>query len=183
MEVIAAGQLILEELNNSFSKLLPSQVDQFINEIKRANRIFCVGAGRSRIILHVFCMRLNHLGMEAYVAGNIPCPPAQKDDLIVAASGSGTTPSVNAILKRAKKAGARIALLTASPAQNLADIVDITVDIQAPTGLVNKENQASMQLMRTLFEQVCFILYEGTIAALSTSISSEEIAARHTNLE
>ena len=183
MEALAAGKLIINELTSSLNKLLPAQAEQFMEEIKRAKRIFCVGAGRSYIILNAFCMRLNQLGMEAYVAGNVPCPPAQKGDLIIAASGSGTTPSVNVIVKRAKEAGARIALITASRDHNLAGIVDLEIVIQAPNGLVNKENQESRQLMRTLYEQVCFILYEGIISALSENIPPEEIAARHTNLE
>ena len=182
MEIIAAGHHILAEINDSFSKLLPSQASRLAEEIKSAQRIFCVGAGRSRIILNAFCMRLNQLGLESYVAGNVPCPPAGKGDLIIAASGSGATPSVNAILKRAKEAGGRVALLTAAPVHHLAGIVDLTVDIQAPNGLVNKEGH-SRQLMRTLYEQVCFILYESIIAVLSENIPQEEIACRHANLE
>jgi 6-phospho-3-hexuloisomerase len=183
MEVIAAGQIILEEMNKSFNKLLPPQTAQLLEEIKQAKRIFCVGAGRSRIILNAFCMRLNQLGLESYVAGNVPCPPAKKGDLIIAASGSATTPSVNAILKRAKESGAKITLITASSDHNLSGISDHVVTIIAPCELVNKDSQESRQIMRTLFEQVCFILYEGIIAALSTNIPPEEIASRHTNLE
>jgi len=182
METIAAGHQILAEISDSFNKVLPSQAARLLDEIRGAQRIFCVGAGRSRIILNAFCMRLNQLGLESYVAGNVPCPPAGKGDLIIAASGSGTTPSVNAVLKRAKEAGGRVALLTASPVQHLAGIVDLTVDIQAPNALVNRESQ-SRQLMRTLYEQVCFLLYESIIAALSENIPPEEIACRHTNLE
>ena len=183
MDVITAGQNILAELGNSFNRLHAPQVSQLVEEIRQAKRIFCVGAGRSRVLLNAFCMRLNHLGLEAYVAGNIPCPPAKKGDLIVASSGSGATPSVNAILKAAHGAGARIALITASPASDPAEIADIIVDVKAPNALVNRENQESSQLMRTLFEQVCFILYDSIITVLSANVPREEIAARHTNLE
>ena len=177
---MAAGQRILIELGDNFSRLLPSQVTPFLAEIKQAKRIFCIGAGRSRIILSAFCMRLNQLGLESYLAGNIPCPPALKGDLVIAASGSATTPSVNAILKRAKDAGARIVLLTATKDHDLGGLIDLPINIHAPNGLVNKD---SKQPMRTLFEQICFILYESIIAVLSMNIAPEEIAARHTNLE
>ena len=183
MDVITAGKNILTELGNSFNRLLAPQVDQLVKEIRQAERIFCVGAGRSRVLLNAFCMRLNHLGLEAFVAGNIPCPPAKKGDLIIASSGSGATPSVNAIIKTAHEAGGRIALVTASPVRELAGIVDILVDVKAPNTLLNSENIDSAQLMRSLFEQVCFILYDSIIAVLGADISREEIAARHTNLE
>jgi 6-phospho-3-hexuloisomerase len=181
-EVLTIGQNILQELGTCFRKLSASQIDHLIEEIKKSERVFCVGAGRSRIFLEAFCMRLNHLGKEAYVAGHIPCPPVRKGDLVITASGSGT-PSVVAILKRVKEAGGRVVLLTASPVQNMEDIVDLRVNIDAPNGLVNKGDRESRQLMRTLFEQTCFILEETLIAVLSTGISPEEIAARHTNLE
>jgi len=183
MDVITTGQNILAELGNSFNRLQAPQVNQLLEEIRQAERVFCVGAGRSRVLLNAFCMRLNHLGLEAYVAGNIPCPPAKKGDLIIASSGSGATLSVNAILKQAHEAGGRIALITASPVRELAGIVDIIVDIKAPNALVNRENQESPQLMRSLFEQVCFVLYDSITAVLSANLSREEIAARHTNLE
>jgi 6-phospho-3-hexuloisomerase len=184
MEALAAGQNILQELITCFNKLSPARIDQLMEEIQKAKRIFCVGAGRSRIMLNAFCMRLNQLGFESYVAGNIPCPPARNGDLVIAASGSGTTPSVAVILKRAKEAGAQVALLTASSASNLTGIVDLVVNIQAPNGLINDtERRESQQIMRTLFEQVCFVLEEAIIAALSADIPPEEIAARHTNLE
>ena len=184
MKTLVAGQNILQELRSCFNKLSPARIDQLIEEIQKTKRVFCVGAGRSRIMLNAFCMRLNQLGLESYVAGNIPCPPVRSGDLVIAASGSGTTPSVTVILKRAKEAGARVALLTASAASNLADVVDLVVNIQAPNGLINNtEKRESQQIMRTLFEQVCFILEEAIIAALSADIPPEEIAARHTNLE
>jgi 6-phospho-3-hexuloisomerase len=184
MEALVAGQNILQELITCFNKLSPARIDQLMEEIQKAKRIFCVGAGRSRIMLNAFCMRLNQLGFESYVAGNIPCPPARTGDLVIAASGSGTTPSVTVILKRAKEAGARVILITAASASSLADMADLVVNIEAPNGLINDtEKGESRQIMRTLFEQACFILQEAIIAALSADIPPEEIVARHTNLE
>jgi 6-phospho-3-hexuloisomerase len=181
--MIQTGQTILQEISLGLNKLKARQVDQLLMEIKNANRVFCIGAGRSRIMLGAFCMRLNHLGIEAYVAGNIPCPPALKGDLIIAASGSGTTPSVISVLGRVKEAGARIAVVTASQGRDLTEIADLVVDIEAPNSLINTDNQESRQLMRTLFEQILFILEEALIAVLSENIPVEEIVSRHTNLE
>jgi 6-phospho-3-hexuloisomerase len=181
-EILNIGRAILDELTTCYNKLSPFLAEQLMEEINQAKRVFCVGAGRSRIFLEAFSMRLNHLGKESYIAGNIPCPPARNGDLVIAASGSGATPSAIVILKQAKEAGARVALLTASPIQHLEGTVDLAINIVAPNGLVNG-NGGSRQLMRTLFEQTCFILEETLIAALSAGVPPEEIAARHTNLE
>ncbi|QQO09444.1 SIS domain-containing protein [Breznakiella homolactica] len=183
MTVLKTGQHILQEIHTGFSQLPESGVDNLISQIRKARRVFCVGAGRSRIMLSAFCMRLNHLGIEAYVAGNIPCPPASAGDLVIAASGSGTTPSVVAILKRAKEAGAAVVMFTAAATPELRDTADTIIEIQAPNGLINKNSPESTQLMRTLFEQIVFIAEESIIAILSKGIPVEEIAKRHTNLE
>jgi 6-phospho-3-hexuloisomerase len=180
MEIREIGNGVLREISSGFNKLAFPQIGLLVEEIRTAKRIFCIGAGRSRIMLTTFCMRLNHLGFEAYMAGNIPCPPARKGDLVIAASGSGDTPSVFAVLKRAQADGARIALLTAADGKN--EEADLVVTIAAPNGLINKDGESG-QLMRTLFEQILFILGETLIMVLSEAIPVEEIAARHTNLE
>ncbi|MCI1210014.1 MAG: SIS domain-containing protein [Treponema sp.] len=182
MNPIESGTSILKEIFNSFSMIDGAEITKLIEKIKQSQRIFFVGAGRSRIMLSAFCMRLNHLGIESYMAGNIPCPPAKKGDLVIAASGSCETPSVIAILKRLKKLDIDIFLFTANPKININNIANSILKIQAPYRF-NENKNNSTQLMRTLFEQVVFFVSETVIKELSSTIPVKEIIARHTNLE
>ncbi|MFA6844940.1 MAG: 6-phospho-3-hexuloisomerase [Sphaerochaetaceae bacterium] len=175
------GTTIISEISTCFDKLDPLNLQNLQIMINRANNIFVLGAGRSKILLSTFCMRLNHLGYPSYVAGEVPCPPAKQGDLIIVASGSGETKSVLSVLTKAKEQGAEIALFTASPKSPIAQLSELIVDIPAPNQL--QQSTSSCQLMRTLFEQVMFISCESIIAFLSQGKSVDEIVANHTNLE
>ena len=182
MTIQQCGTSIIGEISDTFAQIDGAQVEMLIQKIRSAKKTFVIGAGRSKIMLEAFCMRLNHLGYNAFVAGNIPCPPAEKGDLVVAASGSGETPSVIAVLERLKKVGVDIFLFTASPnpiPKSTADTV-----LRIPTAYtLDGTGGCSRQLMRTLFEQVVFIIGEAIIEKMSGDIPVEQIIKRHTNVE
>jgi 6-phospho-3-hexuloisomerase len=182
MDILQCGSSILKEISGSFSQIDVSETKKLIERIKLARRVFFVGAGRSKVMLAAFCMRLNQLGIESYIAGNIPCPPAGKGDLVIAASGSCETPSIMAILKRLKKLDIDIFLFTASPDTAIHAVADTIMRIQAPYTLSGNEG-TSRQLMRTLFEQTVFIIGETIVEELSADTPVEEIVTKHTNLE
>ena len=176
---------ILDEIQASLREVNVADLDALVAEIERAPKVFCLGAGRSGILLQAFCMRLNHLGCAAYMAGGVPCPPVGANDLIIVASGSGETRSVSAVLEQGRLAGARVALFTARRSRARSMAADVTVVIPAPSGLVNREHPQNLQPMRTLFEQGFFLLCEAVVCwlKLKKGIGEEEMAERHANLE
>jgi len=174
---------ILKEIEEGLAKIDERQVAELINSIKGAHRIFCLAAGRSKSILRMFCIRLNHLGLEAYEVGGIPCPPITSKDILIASTGSGSTVSVLAILKKAKEEGAKNIIITANDNQELRLLADKLILITAPSGLNNRDDLRSKQLMRALFEQIVFILQESIISILSDNMPIDDIVKRHTNLE
>lgn len=182
MTIRDCGMSILQEISSKFTRLDEQALEALVDKIKNAKKVFFVGAGRSRFMLEGFCMRLNHLGISAFMAGNIPCPPAEKGDLVIAASGSGETPSVVAILKRLKGLGIDIFLFTANPSDKMRDIADTVLHIDAACTL-SGDGDSSRQLMRTPFEQVVFLIGEAVVEKMSESMSVESIVNRHTNLE
>lgn len=184
MNISTIEQNILKEINDSVSTIDNTKIYELIDLIKNSSQIFCVGAGRSKIMLSSFCMRLNHLGMKSFISGGIPCPPAGPGDLIIAASGSGCTPTVLDIMKKGKEAGAKICLYTAGNNEIAKEMCNCVIEINAPTSLFNHNLESSShQLMRTLFEQTVFILNESIIAFLSEGMDIIQIGKRHTNLE
>ncbi|MFL9921969.1 SIS domain-containing protein [Paraburkholderia fungorum] len=185
LEIPSLSNDILDEIQASLRGVNPADLKALVAEIERAPKVFCLGAGRSGILLQAFCMRLNHLGYEAFMAGGLPCPPVGADDLIIVASGSGETRSVSAVLEQGRLAGARVALFTARRPSARSMVADVTVAIPAPTGLVNREHPQSLQPMRTLFEQAFFLLCEAIVCWLKKKkgIGEEEMAQRHANLE
>ncbi|MBN3765253.1 6-phospho-3-hexuloisomerase [Burkholderia sp. Ac-20365] len=185
LELPSLTRDILGEIEASLRQVNAADLDALVAEIERAPKVFCLGAGRSGILLQAFCMRLNHLGVEAYMAGGLPCPPVGASDLIIVASGSGETRSVSAVLEQGRQAGARVALFTARRSGARSMDADVTVVIPAPSGLVNREHPQNLQPMRTLFEQGFFLLCEAIVCwlKLKKGIGEEEMAQRHANLE
>ena len=183
-EIPALSNEILEEVAAAVRAVDGRDLNALVAELEGTRRVFCVGAGRSGILLQAFCMRLNHLGFEAYMAGGLPCPPVAQGDLLVVASGSGETRSVAAIVTLGRSAGARVAMFTARRDAGIID-ADVCIVVPAPTLLVNAEGPTSRQPMRTLFEQVLFVLCESVVWGLKArnSIGEEEMARRHANLE
>jgi 6-phospho-3-hexuloisomerase len=179
-----ASAAILNEITQGVGRLDFSQIASLLREIQAAKSIFCIGAGRSGLMLQAFCMRLNHLGLRAFMLGTVSCPPTGPGDLVIAASGSGENAGIIAILQKAKKLDARTAVFTAANNNGVSSHADIIVQICAPNGLVNDGTQ-SCQPMRTLFEQVSFITYELIIARLQgiLGVHEQDMAWRHVNLE
>jgi 6-phospho-3-hexuloisomerase len=175
---------VLTEITHGMEQLDFFRIEALLQEIQSVKRIFCIGAGRSGIMLQAFCMRLNHLGLRAFMLGTVSCPPTEPGDLVIAASGSGETAGIVAILQKAKKLGARTTVFTASDNNSIESYADTIIRICAPNGLVN-DGKHSCQPMRTLFEQVSFITYEVLIALLKKrcGISEQDMAERHANLE
>jgi 6-phospho-3-hexuloisomerase len=174
LEIPSLMSDILGQIQASLQGVSSAELAALVAEIERAPRVFCLGAGRSGILLQAFCMRLNHLGFEAYMAGGLPCPPVGADDLIIVA-----------VLEQGRSAGARVALFTARRSGVRSMAADVVVIVPAPTGLVNNGHPQNLQPMRTLFEQAFFLLCEAIICWLKMKkgIGEEEMAQRHANLE
>ncbi|WP_320128609.1 6-phospho-3-hexuloisomerase [uncultured Sphaerochaeta sp.] len=178
-----ASEYIVSEIASALKAIKEEQQESLMQSIQQAKRVFFVGAGRSCLMLNAFCMRLNHLGIESYVAGNIPCPPVGQEDLVIAMTGSGSTASVLAITSHSKEYGTTVFAITAGPDTLIEKISDKVLYIPAPTKESPSPGKTSSQLMGTLFEQVASIIFDTIIMQLSEDRDLEKIAARHTNLE
>ena len=71
----ALARRALNELNVVFADIAPDAADRLAAEILGAGRIVCYGLGREGLMIRAFCMRLMHLGLEAYMAGDVTTPP------------------------------------------------------------------------------------------------------------
>ena len=84
---------VLDELRHTLSALSEVQIHSAVQCILTARRVFFVGAGRSGLALEMAAMRVMHLGLTVYVVGEVVTPAIERGDLLVVASGSGTTAS------------------------------------------------------------------------------------------
>ena len=170
-------KIVLTELTQTLNGISEKDSGEFLDRLLKARRVFVVGAGRSRLMLQAFAKRLRHLGKESYVVGETVAPAIGKDDLLVAASGSGKTEGVITIVKSAKKYKADIVFITAAPPPSLKKTVGLLITIPCV--------RPSRQLMTSLFEQTLLLFCDSVCLVLKRrlKVSETQIQKNHANLE
>ena len=176
--------LVQDEISGVFQSVDPSQVAALVTELRLADRIFVTGAGRSGLVLKMAAMRLMHLGLTVHVVGEITAPAIRSGDLLLAASGSGTTAGVVKAAETAAAQGARIAAYTTNAGSPLAKAASAVVIIPAAQK-TDHGSSLSRQYSGSLFEQVLFATTEAVFQSLwdEDAATPEELWQRHANLE
>jgi 6-phospho-3-hexuloisomerase len=130
-------------------------------------------------------MRLFHLGRDATVWGDMSMPAVGRNDLLIVSAGPGDLATARVLVCRARKAGARTALITAQPEAPLAEHVDVVTVVPAQTMADDRVANSSILPMGSLFETAQMVFFEMVVLKLRPLLheSAETMRARHTNLE
>lgn len=176
--------LVRDEISEVFERVDPAQVAALVTELRLADRIFVAGAGRSGLVLKMAAMRLMHLGLTVHVVGETTAPAIRAGDLLLVASGSGTTGGVVKAAETAAGQGARVAAYTANPGSPLGAVASVVVLIPAAQK-TDHGSAVSRQYAGSLFEQVLFATSEAVFQGLwdEDTAAAEELWERHANLE
>lgn len=176
--------MILEELRRTLAQIDEREVHEAGAALLKAHRVFFLGAGRSGLALKMAAMRMMHLGLTVYVAGEAVTPALAEGDLLVVASGSGTTTGPVHAAEIAKKVHASILVLTAAPESPLARLATSVLKIPAATKQ-GTDRTHSQQYAGALFEQTVLLLMDAVFQELwhQRGDSAEELWKRHANLE
>lgn len=188
VDVAAALTLISDENARVARALaepdLAARLDEAARVIRDGRRVFALGAGRSGLALRMTAMRFMHLGLDAHVVGEATSPAIEADDVLLVASGSGTTAGIVSAAKTAHDAGARIVALTTADGSPLADLADVTVLIPA-AAKQDHGGTVSQQYAGGLFELSVALVGDAVFHALwqASGLSADELWPRHANLE
>lgn len=176
--------MVLHELQHCLQQINTNQLDAAAQELQSARRVFFAGAGRSGLAIKMGAMRMMHLGLQVYVAGEIVTPAIAQGDLLVIASGSGTTASALQAANIAHKVGARLLVFTTAPASPLATLANTLVEVPAATKQ-QSGSRPSQQYAGALFEQSVVLLFDILFHQLwqQRGESQEQLWKRHANLE
>lgn len=176
---------ITDELARTFDAMDEAQLVELERRVLAANRIFVAAAGRSLMAIRGFAMRLMHFGFTAYVVGETVTPAIGPGDLLLVASGSGSTATLVVMSEKARKAGADIALITTRPDSPLGHLADHIVHLEAYTAKLPNSGIKSVQLGGNTFEQGVLIVGDAIIIHIAGSSAEKnaELMSRHANLE
>lgn len=191
---IEAMNLIADHINRVASKLDTDAVTSLVNGIQDSHRIFLMGAGRSGLAARAFAMRLMHLGFNVYVVGETTTPAVMPDDLVIAVSGSGETPSIANLGGISKRIGSKLAVITSNKDSTLGRISDIVLIIpgRPKEELILKDYHERRMIgypqlapLGTIFEISALVFLDAVISELMvrTGASEAELKKRHTVFE
>lgn len=181
--------IALHELSEVFARMKIDDVREMLEEMKKANRIFLLGAGREGLSTREFAMRLMHTGMEVYWVWDDTTPSMHEGDLMICACGSADVSHENTLCDNAKRTGARLMLITPSVKGHILEIADSVIRIPAAAfkAVYNSDEEyvPTVQIMGNQFEQALLVFYDVVIMLFceEMKISKEEMEARHRNIE
>ncbi|OUE26456.1 3-hexulose-6-phosphate isomerase [Clavibacter michiganensis] len=188
VDVAAAITLIADENGRVARALaepdLAARLDEAARLIRDGRRVFALGAGRSGLALRMTAMRFMHLGLDAHVVGEATSPAIEGGDVLLVASGSGTTAGIVSAAETARDVGARIVALTTADDSPLADLADVTVLIPA-AAKQDHGGTVSQQYAGGLFELSVALVGDAVFHALwqASGLSADDLWPRHANLE
>ncbi|AZZ53604.1 6-phospho-3-hexuloisomerase [Rathayibacter festucae] len=175
---------IVAEVSKATAALTTDRLEPVAELLADAERVFVHGAGRSGLALRMTAMRLMHLGLVVHVVGDVTTPAIREGDVLLTASGSGTTGGIVRAAQSAVDAGARVAAITTAAGSPLAELASAVVIVPAADKL-DRSGAASAQYSGGLFEQVVVLTGDALFHALwkRGGASADELWPRHANLE
>jgi 6-phospho-3-hexuloisomerase len=175
-----------DEIRAAVAGIDPAAMAGMVADLAAAKRIVCYGVGREGLMMRALAMRLYHMSLDAHVVGDMSCPPVGPGDLLVVSAGPGGFSTVNGLIGVARRAGARVACVTAQPQGTAPQAADLVFCIPAQTMADDQGAAATSVLpMGSLFEGAQYLAFELLILALRDhmGLDPQAMRARHTNLE
>ena len=185
--VLDALNIIAREdatLVDALADLNPLSLERAVDELRQAKSIFVLGAGRSGLALRMTAMRLMHLGLTVHIVGEVTTPAIGREDLLLVASGSGTTEALVRSARTAIDVGAAVITLTTATKSPLANISSILIEVPAAEKL-DRAATKSVQYAGSLFEQAVVTIGDAFFHSLwmRSGQSADDLWPRHANLE
>ncbi len=194
----AAAEEIVSCIERSIEDLDMDSVETFIGLLLKAKdkKIFIVGMGRSGFVGRAFALRLMNLGFNVYFLGETITPAAEKGDMLIAISGTGSTKMVLTASSAAKDINATVVAITSFPKSPLGKMADQIVLIKGRTkeGSPREDDYLARQIigerepltpLGSIFENNCMVFLDSLVVELMQRLGQHEadLKRRHATIE
>jgi len=194
----AAAEEIVTCIERCIEDLDMESVEDFVNLLLKAKdkKIFIVGMGRSGFVGRAFALRLMNLGFNVYFLGETITPAAEKGDVLIAISGTGSTKMVLTASSAAKDINARVVAITSFPKSPLGKMADHIVLIKGRTkeGSPREDDYLARQIigerepltpLGSIFENNCMVFLDSLVVELMQRLGQHEadLKKRHATIE
>jgi 6-phospho-3-hexuloisomerase len=175
----------LADLKRVLDRVSVRELAAFRRALLGCDRIFVTGLGRTGLMARGFAMRLMQLGRRVYHVGDVITPSISRGDLLILCTRTGRSKVLGHYIAIARRAGARVAVVTAdgkSPAARRADAV-LSID-DRPAARARRGDRRRLPL-GSLFEQALLVVLDQVILDLMDALHKGEsdLAGLHTSFE
>ena len=172
------------EIGGVLEQVVDAEADALLEAVLAAKRTYITGEGRSGLVARTFAMRLQHVGLVSYVIGETICPALEAGDLLIAVSGSGKSGGTLVVAEGAKKAGAKLAAISATKDNPLAKMSDLVLVVPGTTKHEAKGEAKSIQPLSSLFDQSQHVVQDALTVLLGQRLekSKAEMKSKHANV-
>lgn len=170
------------DLARVLKRVRAREIKAFGKAILESNRVFVTGLGRTGLMARGFAMRLMHLGRQVFHVGDVITPAIAKGDLLVICSRTGRSQVLSHYIRIARRAKARVAVVTASPDSQAAERAHVVLSID--DGPVRRKGRPPPPL-GSLFEQALLIVLDQVVLDLMQvlDLTEQDMARIHTEFE
>jgi 6-phospho-3-hexuloisomerase len=176
----------LVPVSRVLARVRPSDVEEFEKTILGSRRVFLTGLGRTGLIARGFAMRLMHLGRRVYHVGDVITPAIRRGDLLVVCSCTGRSPILRHYMRIARRAGARVALVTADRKSPIADAADVVLELPSETkDRKTLRGKNAEPPLGSVFEQAMLLVLDQVVLRLMRvlGLSPSDLSRIHTTFE
>lgn len=172
-----AANHIIKRIGETLDGSHSADINELIEGILSAKKVFVYGVGRSGIVARAFSIRLVQIGLKVFYIGETITPIVEKDDLVIIVSNTGETMSAVQTANIVRRLGARVVAITAKKQSKLAHASNVIIHINVQRDEKDKE----LAPLGTIFEDTSLILLDGMIYELmkKTGETESKMRARH----
>ncbi len=146
------------------------RVQECVNLLAAAPKIFVYGVGRSGLVGKAFAMRMVQLGLRVFFIGETITPIVEPKDVVIIVSSTGETMSAIQTANIARRVGAYVITITAQPSSKLGHASSFIFPLE-----IRKDLKASKYApLGTLFENAALLFMDGLISLLMEKLGQRE---------
>jgi 6-phospho-3-hexuloisomerase len=175
----------VEDVKRVLRSVKATELKALEQAILGSQRVFVTGLGRTGLMARGFAMRLMHLGRRVYHVGDVITPAIRGGDLLVICSRTGRSPVLQHYIQIARKARARVAVLTANPQSPVAKASDPCVTIDDRPVLERRRARAAYLPLGSLYEQALLLVLDHVVVDLmgDLGLAERDLARIHSTFE
>jgi 6-phospho-3-hexuloisomerase len=165
---------ILKEIQEVLAKVDESVVDEIVDSIISAKKIFIYGVGRSGLVGKAFAVRLVQMGLDVHFIGETTTPIVEAIDLVIIVSNTGETMSAIQTANIVRRVGAKVISITSNMQSKLAQASNVSLELTT----VKDEQRRKITPLGTLFEDSTFLLFDSIVPIIMNKLGQSEVSLR-----